>query len=251
MTRSKSNASSRFWKWRRRGEQVKIMSKDRRINLDYNNIRGGLQILREDKNAAKVFGADSHGFLLNPPLPEEAVRDFEVSHQVLLPAEYRDFLIHLGNGGAGPAYGLFKLGEMDDCFKHTRWHESDGFIGKLSEAFPHRSAWNDRTGEPEYDESRENDSDWEEKYQLQMDEWEKFYWDPANVNGAIPICHLGCAYRQWLVVTGPEAGFIWDDNRADYGGLNPHQSNGRDRVTFSQWYSDWLNDALMKLRSKT
>lgn len=166
-----------------------------------------------------------------------------------LPADYRGFLIHVGNGGAGPAYGLFKLGEMDNGFGHKRWREEDGLVGTLAEPFPLRSAWNDRTGEPEYDASRESDPQWEDEYQRRLDEWEYVYWNSANVNGAIPICHLGCAYRQWLVITGPEAGNIWDDRRADLGGLKPLQQKGRDRVLFAQWYDDWLHAALQQLCS--
>jgi hypothetical protein len=196
-----------------------------------------------------VFGAEAHGFQTHPPLPETVIRDFEDRHRVRLPVDYRGFLIHVGNGGAGPFYGLFKLDEMDDAFKHKRWKEGDGFVGTLAEPFPHRSAWNDRAGEPEYDEAREDDPQREDEYQRRMDEWEQAYWNPVNVNGAIPICHLGCALRQWLVVSGPEAGHVWDDDRADLGGLKPLQQNGRDRVRFGQWYSDWLDDAVQQLRS--
>ena len=42
-------------------------------------------------------------------------------------------------------------------------------------------------------------------------ELEAHYWDPAIMNGAIPICHKGCALRQWLVIHGEQRGFVWDD----------------------------------------
>ncbi len=67
------------------------------------------------------------------------------------------------------------------------------------------------------------------------------------MNGAIPICHLGCALRQWLVVTGPEAGNIWCDYRADRRGIYPLSAPGKERVTFYQWYRDWLDDVLKAL----
>jgi hypothetical protein len=63
------------------------------------------------------------------------------------------------------------------------------------------------------------------------------------VNGAIPVCHIGCALRRWLVVTGPERGHIWCDDRADQRGLYPLRLHGADRVTFIDWYLDWLRDA--------
>jgi hypothetical protein len=220
------------------------------VDLNYDHIRDGLRRLRESRQTLKVFGAETHRFQVHPPLAEAAVRQFEDRHGIQLPPDYRGFLIHIGNGGAGPAYGLFKLGEMDDSLGQEQWQQGDGFVGVLSKPFPHRAAWNDRTGEPAYDDTREDDPEWEDEYQEQMDAWEKLYWNPANVNGAIPICHLGCAIRQWLIVSGPESGNVWHDDRVDLGGLKPVHQKGRDRVTFGQWYTDWLDDALQQLRAR-
>jgi hypothetical protein len=219
------------------------------MEADFAAIRDGLRRLREATVPLKVFGSEAHGFRTHPPLSEQAVREFEVQHRVTLPLEYRRFLLHVGNGGAGPAYGLFKLGEMDDGFGHNRWTENGGFVGVLSQPFPHTGPWNDLSEEPVYDESREHDPAWENEYQRQMNAWgDRVYWNTANVNGAVPICHRGCALRQWLVVTGPEAGNVWDDHRTDHGGLKPVQQPGRERVTFLPWYRAWLDEALRQLR---
>ena len=79
-----------------------------------------------------------------------------------------------------------------------------------------------------------------------MDEINKRYWDAALVAGAFPICHHGCAYRDWLVVTGPEAGQVWHDARPDERGLWPYESTDGRRLTFAEWYLDWLGGALQK-----
>jgi hypothetical protein len=219
------------------------------LHTNYTSICEDLRLLREAAVPLDIFGARAHNFQTHPPLSEEAVRQFEAEHRVSLPPEYRGFLIHVGNGGAGPAYGLFKLGEMDDGWGHAPWNEGGGFIGVLSQPFPHTEPWNDLSGEPEDDEAREDDPAWEEEYQRQMDAFEAVYWSPANVNGAIPICHLGCACRQWLVVTGLEAGHVWCDDRTDHGGLYPLQKSGLKRLTFLQWYRSWLDEALRKLQA--
>ena len=215
------------------------------MEIDFARIREQLRQLRDTAALSSVFGAETHRFITHPPLSEEIVQDFETQQKITLPPEYRGFLIHVGNGGAGPAYGLFKLGEMDSNWRHKRWKQNDGFVGKLTIPFPHTGPWNDRSEEPVYHATRENDPEWEDEYQRQVDAWEeRVYWNSSQVNGEIPICHLGCAYRQWLVVAGSEAGNVWDDNRADYGGLKPVQQRGRGRVTFLEWYGDWLEEAL-------
>ena len=77
-----------------------------------------------------------------------------------------------------------------------------------------------------------------------MDAWDKeleeHYWNPAFMNGAIPICDRGCALRQWLVVSGPQRGYVWNDDRADYGGIYPLLNEEGRPMTFTDWYLSWL-----------
>src|SRR4051794_25756013 len=117
----------------------------------YAQIRDALGSLRASPRPLHVFGIEVHRFRTHPPLSEVAVRNFKQVHRITLPAEYRGFLIHIGNGGAGPYYGLFKLGEMDDGGGHKPWKENGGFIGTLSKPFPHTGPWNDLSGQPEDD----------------------------------------------------------------------------------------------------
>lgn len=213
------------------------------MTFDFEAIKVDLTRLREAKKRPNVFGADSHEYKLNPPLSAAAIRRFEKKHDCVLPLDYKRFLLEVGNGGAGPYYGLFKLGEMDAPIgdDYQKWKENDGLIGDLSIPFPLTVAWNDLTGEPEYNEDNE------EEYDQQVELFEQLYWRTGNVNGAIPICHLGCASRQWLVITGPEAGNVWCDDRADMRGLSPLTASGKMRVTFYEWYRGWLDEAIAKL----
>ena len=81
-----------------------------------------------------------------------------------------------------------------------------------------------------------------------MEEWDQAlneqYWNTSIMNGAIPICHLGCAYRQWLVINGPQKGFIWSDDRVDYKGIYPLRDKDNQQVTFTGWYMNWLHNHL-------
>ena len=214
------------------------------MSVQWRDIRNAIQLLRESGASDLVFGAMKHKFVTNPCLSEREVSDFEKEHGISLPTDYRAFLMEVGNGGAGPAYGLFKLGEMDDGFDEGPW---GGVIGVLAKPFPHTSGWNDASGMPIFDDAWENTAR-EEQYEREYGTWENTYWGTENINGAIPICHLGCAVRQWLVITGPEKGNVWNDYRTDHEGLQPLQTGGRDRVTFIDWYLAWLDEALKTVR---
>ncbi|WP_190064503.1 hypothetical protein [Streptomyces griseocarneus] len=61
------------------------------------------------------------------------------------------------------------------------------------------------------------------------------------------IAHLGCALREWLVVSGPERGRVWSDGRADGVDLAPllddKLGDKGEPVTFTRWYLAWLEQA--------
>lgn len=186
-----------------------------------------------------MFGAAGHGFKLNASVSEADVRAFEERHGVTLPDDYRGFLLNIGNGGAGPYYGIFKLGEMDDNFGYVAWQANSHFVGLLSTPFPFTEQWNDVAGRPDPDDVGE------EEYERQLDAWEKHYFMP--IDGAIPICHLGCAMWVWLVVSGPERGRVWIDDRASDNGIRPVVGKADERLTFGGWYQAWLDEALAQL----
>jgi len=190
---------------------------------------------------AKTFGANGHHFLMNSVLAEPVVGAFEQANDIRLPADYRHFLTTIGNGGAGPCYGVFPLGEMDGTRERLHhWAQNDGFVGKLSEPFPFTSDWNDLSGKPAEEHLGEDESE----YDTRMAQFEERYWSSSLVNGAIPVCHKGCAIRVWLIVTGPQTGLLWRDGRAEFSGLSPARLKDNSPATFSLWYREWLQDAL-------
>ena len=187
-----------------------------------------------------IFGADSHGFTLNDVLAEDAVLAFEQHHGVRLPDDYRQFLLHVGNGGAGPFYGVFPLGFVDDNFDLRAWQENDNLVGSLSESFVFDQAWNALSSMPEPDLLNRDESE----YGRQQESFERIYWNSSLVNGAIPICHEGCAIRVLLVVRGSQAGKLWEDRRSEYEGLRPLMLKNGSPATFSEWYSEWLRSCM-------
>lgn len=143
----------------------------------------------------------------------------------------------VGNGGAGPFYGVFPLGHMDGNGGDLVPWDKFGLVGSLSEPFPHREAWNDLTGMPQVDDlNGANDE--------QMASFEEHYWNARRINGAIPICHMGCALRIWLVVLGEQAGRLWRDGRADFSGIAPILNKDGSPAAFASWYLQWLDDCM-------
>jgi hypothetical protein len=74
-------------------------------------------------------------------------------------------------------------------------------------------------------------------------ELEEHYWNRRIMSGAIPICHRGCALRQWLVVNGNHKGYVWNDDRADHAGVYPLLLADGKPATFTTWYWTWLGSA--------
>mgnify|MGYP001302896578 CR=1 FL=1 len=178
----------------------------------------------------EVFGSDTHRYIFNPCLPENTLHSFESQFSCTLPNEYRQFLVQIGNGGSGPGYGLFAL--LDWNFELEINDENF-----LSTDFPHVDKWNITqnvdTDSDEYTETEE------------FQKWEEEYFSNSHITGSMRISHYGCAIYYLLVVTGKESGNIWVDDRANDYGIYPavSKSTGK-RLTFLEWYAEWLTESL-------
>ena len=122
-----------------------------------------------DKNF-RVFGSEQHKYKFGPTLSEAELRAFEVSNGCKLPEDYRQFLATIGNGGAGPFYGLEPLGT---------------FGRDLSKPFLLTEATK------------------------QLSEFELVELGGRD-SGALEFCHQGCCIYSYLVVNGPTYGTIWN-----------------------------------------
>jgi hypothetical protein len=225
--------------------------------LDVPKIVEGLGFLREaDRNLA-VFGANGHEYKLRPCLNKAKVAEFEGRYSLRLPDDYRRFLVEVGNGGAGPYYGIHGLDEL--------YETQEDFWGDLSKPFPYRHRWE---GPPDVlksiQEVMADELGDEERRGELIDE----YWRLASRDGSINICEYGCNLRFLLVVKGLEFGRIWFDATPDLDGYSPVAINPaapvqrygkwcitdkdtpeQDRVDFAEWYHCWLDWACRLLES--
>lgn len=132
-----------------------------------------VQRLGKKDSSYRVFGSKHHRYKLHPVVRESELREFEERYQVTLPEDYRLFLILVGNGGAGPFYGLETL--------------EAAVKGNLCKPFPLNKATSDYPAE----------------------ELEAFNSE-TDAPGVLEICHQGCTIYSYLVVNGESFGLIWD-----------------------------------------
>ncbi|GGY16331.1 hypothetical protein GCM10010358_80090 [Streptomyces minutiscleroticus] len=202
-----------------------------------------------------MFGSLGHRWALENPLGEDELAELEAQLRVRLPAQYRAFLTQVGAGGAGPAHGLFPVRRVGGRW---RW-EGDGAdladLAALDEPFPQKGPAPELLdallAERPEEEDFEEIEDFDDAMEAWDTRWEAVLFAPERTAGAIVICHLGCAQREWLVVSGPHRGTIWSDPRADDADLEPLLDNEGKPVTFARWYTDWLIKAERTVRQPT
>jgi|GEM_PF-2693129 len=161
------------------------------------------------RTAPRSPGDEQHDHPMNAPLPEDVLRGFEAEQGILLPEDYRAFLMRIGNGGAGPYAGVLPLADWADV-------AGDDYAPCLRLPCP-LSPDQPRT------------EDWLERL-------------PPSVaypfQGTIAIGHQGTSYHTLLVVCGPARGRVV---YVDEAGQPPYFPENAD---FLSWYERWLDELL-------
>lgn len=167
---------------------------------------------------------------INPTISEEEVSEIEKRNNIILPKDYREFIIKIGNGCIGPRQGLLSLQESMFDFKLR-----DNPAINLSKPFPYNEKWN----EDEWIDA----IDWDGGERPDDEVLEK-YMSTNHITGCLQICHIGHGATYLLVVNGEEYGNMWLDGRIDYGGLKPLLNEKGERVSFISWFIEWLDEAV-------
>jgi HEAT repeat protein len=157
------------------------------------------------------FGSDAHCFRLSRPLSEAEVVAFERERGIKLPEDYRTFLIHAGNGGAGPYYGINPLKEWSDFLDWVMDERPADVLSRPCPLFP----------------DIEKGPDWEEQLQ-----------GVPPYQGTLTLGTQGCSYAMQLIVTGAHRGrvvYVDADGNAPYLVWDPD---------FLSWYERWPDELL-------
>jgi hypothetical protein len=205
-------------------------------------IKFKIRQLRKLDYSLELFGANNHRYSLNATLDEVDIKNLESKNNIILPPGYANFLTTIGNGGAGPYYGLEPLKNV--LFDDLDFKKPDSLLNP-SKSFPHSEAWNMKFT-PTVDED-EN----EEEYERQYEEFTRKYYAKEQLTGVIAISNFGCAVSLNLVVNGQEYGNVWTDDRASDAGIYPSMEFGnKTRINFLDWYELWLDKSITEINNK-
>lgn len=177
--------------------------------------------MRKDK-AFLVFGASSHKYRVYEKLTAKELADWQAKSQVTLPEPYTQFLTKVGNGGAGPYYGIYSIE------KATFYTVGDALAAKcVLHPGMTKEEWNHLTEPLINDEDISNPE----------------YDDACNrvMGGMLCIGTQGCECDMYLVLEGKHKGKIvyTSDFYPDHPFFFVYEDN------FLDWYERWLDEIIL------
>lgn len=155
---------------------------------------------------------------LDAPLTQDEIAAFEQLNGIVVPDEYKQFLLTVGNGirihvgekGARYIYGISR-----PINKQFNRRLKMGFI--FEEPYhdrldTHDFEWPSDCVDPdkELEDSCRKCPHLDDCFYVNSDDLDEF--DHMIYNGAYPICYAGCTYMYFLIVTGSRCGEVWINN---------------------------------------
>lgn len=192
--------------------------KETQLDRIKNKLEGAL---RKDA-ALLVFGASSHKYKVNQKLTAKELADWQEKHNVTLPEPYAQFLTKVGNGGAGPYYGMYSIEQA------TSYTDTNALTTKcVLHPRMRKEEWNHLT------ESLISDEDISDlEYDAARD---------IVMGGMLCIGTQGCEYDMYLVLDGKHRGKIvyTSDFYPDHPFFFVYEDN------FLDWYERWLDEIIL------
>lgn len=191
------------------------------FDLRSKRIVNKLESVKEKDKNFKVFGASSHKYNLNKKLSKDYLELLLEQKNLTLPEEFFIFLTEVGNGGAGPYYGMHSI---EQILKKIEF--SNSYL-KPCVLYPDmdNDTWNNLIAPVLND--------------VQEDEYILFLEDLFS--GMIKIGSQGQGYEMYLVLNGEHKGKVvyTDYVHKDKPFFFIYESN------FLDWYERWLSEILL------
>jgi len=188
------------------------------------------QAQRIDPKCEK-FGAFGHQYKLNQPIQASFVRRVEERYGFTLPEDYFRFITEVGDGGAGPDYGIepftdfLEKGSSPGIEKF--WEE---YRLSLAKPFAPRKMMAEEVEEYAII-TRDGYDKNPDRYYIYEKPEESY--DLCDTDGFFVLGTHGCQWDFGLVISGDRRGQVFDtDNEGGYG-FAAH--------SFEEFYQNWLD----------
>ena len=183
---------------------------------------------RADRNH-ELSGALKHQYRLNPPLDAAVVRLAEETYHFTFPEDYFQFVTRVGDGGAGPGYGIMSF--RDSLMSGARGDFREAYRRSLETPFMPRPMT------PEEAESSSFAMDAYERAPHKLFIFEKEDGAVCGTDGFFILGTHGCQWDFGLIVSGGRKGQVFStDNEGGY------LFEARSFHEFYQEWLDWLSD---------
>jgi hypothetical protein len=204
------------------------------------SVMGDISII---KHKLDLLSHEGMGIGLNPCLEETQVREFEEKQQIDIPEDYRNFLLSVGDGGAGPN-GSIML-PLRFIPYHSCGHCRD--LDFFRKPFPHTYTWH---------------IEWDRKRFPEEYLYEEAYDRLEHTQGAFSFASVRGICHYLLIISGTERGNIWYDGRPESAGISPllmvngtveqadhirlatWDETGGSHIDFFTWYNSWVDTKL-------
>ena len=204
-----------------------------RINIIKNKLK---KLKNFDKNYC-VFGSINHKYALNKTLSKSELIQFEEINSVVLPEEYANFLLEIGNGGAGPDYGINGISSKQLSKRYLRFSNNFRFSKSfVPNTYDYCTMDDDISCEDCDKRFYCVDAFYEDDFECEED------YISGYLDGTLRISHMGCGLESRIILNGPEFGNIWINDPDQL--FTPIKSLNKDRVSFYDWYENWLDSKL-------
>jgi hypothetical protein len=225
------------------GRSGMAMLEDPQTRLD--RLATKLGRLREGYERDPKFFYVVGGFITGPPSSEEQIRQVEREYGLVLPQEYRAFLLHFGDTGTGPGNAFSRLNEALTPNSREPFPLAGPFLGCASPRH-HRLPQSERS----------------EDYGRLLRDWERIPLD----HGVLKLSDYGCAIYVVLILNGTFRGKVWmiSGDAAYYGpfgGAEALHDEGAGEgewepteapkdYPFLEWFESWVDGQLKRLRAE-
>lgn len=216
------------------------------------SFRDRLDALRRRDSSFEGFGAYKHQYRLGPVLAPAEIVVFEERYGLRLPEDLRTFLSTVGNGGAGPGYGLNRLGLLA-IPSRPALPPGDMAIVFSGGKTTYPVEFYEQAFSYDYFETLEELEAAPEILRLPNDLVDPV-WEPTDEawalyrQGALTLADYGCGLTARLLVSGPSTGTVWVFDDCDRAGITPFADfasslDGPEvtgALSFARWYDHWL-----------